>query len=306
MRHLIDWLMGVETMAADLYTKAASHFRADVELSTFLAQLATDEADHRRILDEAARSLDTARHVTAAIVLDDALKRSVEGPLREGLRLLEDGAASPDRVVASTLEAELSEWNDVFLYVVGTLKESDRTLQRAASSMQSHKVSIERMWGTHPAFKAQVAKMRGAGPVWTGRILIVDDSEHVMRFLVRLCAGIATVDTAADGEAALEKATRNHFDLIISDIEMPVMNGIRFYQEASKVEPDIGRRFLFFAASARSEHRELIDREHIRFLPKPAAVSEIRKVIAEAMRLVDVPAHGYGTHGPALQDPEGS
>ncbi len=64
------------------------------------------------------------------------------------------------------------------------------------------------------------------------RALVVDDSA-TMRNLVKITLeGINfNVDTAENGQKALELAKRNEYDLIISDINMPVMDGLQFLKE---------------------------------------------------------------------------
>lgn len=66
-------------------------------------------------------------------------------------------------------------------------------------------------------------------PIRTTRILIVDDSV-VMRNLLRsvVCAenGLEVAGTAADGESALRAIETLHPDLVLMDVEMPVMDGL--------------------------------------------------------------------------------
>src|ERR1700742_2249726 len=77
------------------------------------------------------------------------------------------------------------------------------------------------------------------------KVLVVDDSASV-----RTVAGIALrqagyeVVEAVDGRDGLEKLSAGKFSLIISDVNMPVMNGIEFLKEvkrqpASKFTPVI-------------------------------------------------------------------
>ena len=61
----------------------------------------------------------------------------------------------------------------------------------------------------------------------TKTILLIDDDHFVLRTLTKCLKGCGyTVVTAASGEEALEKSGVSKFDLIISDIRMPQMNGI--------------------------------------------------------------------------------
>lgn len=75
------------------------------------------------------------------------------------------------------------------------------------------------------------------------RVLIVDDSSVMRKIIVRTLreAGLdlAEVLEAGDGREALEKARyRSDLDLILSDVNMPEMNGIEFVREARKI-PDL-------------------------------------------------------------------
>ena len=67
-------------------------------------------------------------------------------------------------------------------------------------------------------------------------ILIVDDSATVRKALstALLDAGYSVTE-AKDGSEALAKAPCNHFDLVMTDLNMPEMNGIRLISEFRKV-----------------------------------------------------------------------
>lgn len=57
-------------------------------------------------------------------------------------------------------------------------------------------------------------------------ILVVDDNEDLRSFIQSLLSEECRVLTAADGEEAFQKATREQPDLVISDVMMPVMDGL--------------------------------------------------------------------------------
>lgn len=58
------------------------------------------------------------------------------------------------------------------------------------------------------------------------RILAVDDN-HVNRLLIKrmLCDSGMEIDTAKNGKEAVEMAAKEDYDLIIMDLQMPVMDG---------------------------------------------------------------------------------
>lgn len=77
------------------------------------------------------------------------------------------------------------------------------------------------------------------------KILIVDDEEEVCNVLseqLRL-HGYAT-EVAGSGQEALEILKREAFDLIITDVRMPQMDGVELLQKVSKLYPDIAKILL--------------------------------------------------------------
>ena len=67
------------------------------------------------------------------------------------------------------------------------------------------------------------------------RILIVDDESSLLKQLQQIFENQRyTVETAADGEAALDKVFDNTFDLIILDIMMPKIDGLTVLKEMRK------------------------------------------------------------------------
>jgi YesN/AraC family two-component response regulator len=62
-------------------------------------------------------------------------------------------------------------------------------------------------------------------------ILIVDDNDDIRTYLRTILQERYQVEEAADGQLGLEKARQTVPDLIISDVMMPVMNGLEFCQK---------------------------------------------------------------------------
>jgi len=69
-------------------------------------------------------------------------------------------------------------------------------------------------------------------------MLVVDDEEEVCLFL----SGIlkrkgCEVDTAADGQTAVDKASEFFFNLLITDLKMPKIDGMTVLKEVKKLNP---------------------------------------------------------------------
>jgi CheY-like chemotaxis protein len=69
-------------------------------------------------------------------------------------------------------------------------------------------------------------------------LLIVEDDPVVQRSLIRALRGHNCI-TASNGLEALEWLEAYKFDLVITDVDMPIMNGIDFYRKASCSFPDL-------------------------------------------------------------------
>jgi chemosensory pili system protein ChpA (sensor histidine kinase/response regulator) len=82
-----------------------------------------------------------------------------------------------------------------------------------------------------PAQGAEAGEEAGEAVGGTTRILLIDDSLSVRKFVSRMLerAGYA-VDTAVDGEDGVKKATQIRYQVIITDLEMPKLNGYEVLQ----------------------------------------------------------------------------
>lgn len=112
------------------------------------------------------------------------------------------------------------------------------------------------------------------------RILIVDDEPHVIR-IMRLALENAgyQVDEAAHGQQAMEYLKDNCPDVMITDIDMPRMNGKELCMEIERIMPERAFRIYVLTARAEHEHREWSSRlDNVDFMEKPVS---IRRMLAE-------------------------
>lgn len=84
------------------------------------------------------------------------------------------------------------------------------------------------------------------------RILLAEDDESMRLYLTRALERVGYDVTAVDrGTAALPLLERERFDLLLTDIVMPEMDGIELAQRAAEITPDVRVMFITgFAAVA--------------------------------------------------------
>ena len=76
------------------------------------------------------------------------------------------------------------------------------------------------------------------------RILLVDDEQNVLNALKRELKEVYEIETFTNPAEALRRCGEVNFDLVISDYQMPEMNGIEFLKQFGKLQPDASRLIL--------------------------------------------------------------
>ena len=117
------------------------------------------------------------------------------------------------------------------------------------------------------------------------KILIADDEDSMRQLVARAIAmdGHQTV-TAQDGAEALEILTREDgaFDLLLTDIQMPVMDGIALALSAARDFPDLTILLMTGFADQRERASNLNALVHD-VVTKPFSVADIRTAVADAL-----------------------
>jgi len=116
-------------------------------------------------------------------------------------------------------------------------------------------------------------------------ILVVDDEPEVAATLAEMLAEDGhQVETAPDGAIALRKLERRRYDLVLSDIRMPGLDGPGLYRALERRHPDLVRRFVFFTGDALSpETRQLVEETRTLAMSKPFDADAIRQVVRRAL-----------------------
>ena len=275
MHDIVSWLIGVEATAAKLYAKAAVVFREDEDFSRFLLIMSVEEKEHEQLLQQASASISDIQMKKASFFLDGVFRRKVEAPFTRAWQLLRSGELTKSAMVDILAEAEFSEWNEVFLYVIDTLNTVGVEFQKAVSEVDQHRITIQKYISSLPDGESFIQRVNRISQPDSKRVLIVEGNHSVARMLEALAVEDVEVVIARNGEEGISHIQQGHFDLIVSDIEMPKMNGIDMYLQALAVDPTLRSRFIFFTGTDKQEHLDFVRATNTFMLPKPSPVRVI-------------------------------
>jgi two-component system OmpR family response regulator len=285
MKEIIDWLQHMEQLACEVYNAISDCFSQDEEFYSFLSRLAEEESLHFHIMGSAAQYLQEAeKNPVSAVRIDSTTKDRIETPLKQLYGLAKDNSISKQEVVDYIVKTEFSEWNDIFLYVINTLRGHSRTFQYGAAVMQEHQKGIERFLEYLPADLSATEDVRKLPRIWKERILIVEDDPPVRDVLARFLGGnLGSVEKASNGQEALEKIKDHFFNAVVSDIEMPVMGGLELYRAATQIAPEIATRFLFCTGKTTAEVDALCREKGLLCLEKPFRLHRLGEAVRAIM-----------------------
>ena len=118
------------------------------------------------------------------------------------------------------------------------------------------------------------------------RILVVEDEEDVAIVLERILLQDGhRVLWAENGDAALSHLAQarrggTRFDLIISDLKMPGMNGMALYERISRDDPTLAERAIFITGDTMSHStRAFLQNTSLPYITKPFTIEELRRVL---------------------------
>jgi PAS domain S-box-containing protein len=118
------------------------------------------------------------------------------------------------------------------------------------------------------------------------RVLIVDDEPGIVDVLkLALNEKGFQTETAGNGAEALSRLASNEFDLIISDICMPEMNGEKLHAAIGQRYPHLQHRIIFVTGDTVSpSSRNFLEQSGVRWLNKPFNIGEIERIVASTLR----------------------
>ncbi len=115
------------------------------------------------------------------------------------------------------------------------------------------------------------------------RILVVDDEVTILKALTRYLTHEGyEVESAGTGAEAIEKNKERHFDLMITDLKLPLMNGIELIREIKGLNPNISCIIMTGFGSIASAV-EAMRAGAFHYITKPFELEDVGHIVSKAL-----------------------
>jgi CheY-like chemotaxis protein len=113
------------------------------------------------------------------------------------------------------------------------------------------------------------------------RVLVVDDESVIAQLIADVLGGEGfEVDTAPHGLAALDRLANRTYDVILSDLRMPELDGFGLFREIERRYPDLLGRFVFITGtSEHTDYQGFIDDVKVPVLTKPFDMMNLVRIV---------------------------
>jgi CheY-like chemotaxis protein len=162
--------------------------------------------------------------------------------------------------------------NEVELQTLRTRGELIRYCRRCAGNSRWKAAE-----GTTPdrAGRSDVAELRG------GRILLIDDDEDILKVLGKvLSAEKFELDMASSGREAILKLGREDYDLILSDIRMPELDGKQLFAFLDQNMDEYRSKVIFLTGdTGNPETMKFLEQTGCPYLTKPIEIPTLIRLL---------------------------
>ncbi len=133
---------------------------------------------------------------------------------------------------------------------------------------------------------SEIANKIDAGD--TINVMVVDDSAVVRGLITRMLEadpGVSVVSSVANGEMAIKNISRYEIDVVVLDVEMPVMDGLTALPKLLEIKPSV---VVIMASTLTKKNAEIsiraLESGASDYVPKPTASKELTASTSEFQR----------------------
>ncbi len=119
-----------------------------------------------------------------------------------------------------------------------------------------------------------------------GHILVIDD-EPLVAALMADILGLEgyEVDTAKNGREGVEKIAARSYDVILSDLRMPELDGVGLYRELEQQHPHLLPRLAFVSGTTEPpEYASFLERTGATVLGKPFGITDVHRLVQRILQ----------------------
>jgi CheY-like chemotaxis protein len=139
---------------------------------------------------------------------------------------------------------------------------------------------------------AVLAPANGAGSAPRGHILVIEDEPTVAQLVVDVLREEGhQVEAVLDSQEGLTRISRTSYDLVISDLRMPRLDGPAFYETLVRQGSPIQNRILFITGDTLARRTlEFLEPSGLPYLAKPFLVEELKLAVNRLLQANQKPA----------------
>lgn len=118
------------------------------------------------------------------------------------------------------------------------------------------------------------------------KILCIDDEEFIVQIILEILKDDMghDVETCSEGKVGLDMALSGSYDLIITDFQMPIVNGSQFAQKLRNSDSACKNAPILFVSAFSDPAREQTkDLENIHFLDKPIIIPALMSAVEDML-----------------------
>ena len=280
IKDIVNWLKSIEHRVGFIYTKAAGLITNDKEFVSLLQKLADDEKLHESFMQMVSKKLDASSKTHLLdVILDEYTVNEIEGLLTKFENFLTNESVSKKQIIEYMTRTESCELNPVFLYVAGTFGMMNRETEYITSEIQSHLRRIQAYIDTLNADMKPSFNLDLFTSIWDDKFLVVDDNEPLCKLVHSMLSSRCNAEMASDGLEGMVMIKKHFYNGIITDIDMPGMDGLEFYMRAIEYDPRLQHNFIFYSADINPNREAFMRKNDLPFLKKPFGLTEFNNVI---------------------------